>query len=129
MTDERKDIFIKTVEALFNDKDNIDFHLGIFIPMEAIEFFEDYKKGASSNKKEITEKGKVILNALKEVNDWITAKGLGERIDTSGRSVSGSMKKLVEDGFVEKKAGNPASYKITEKGINFQPIEAEFDND
>ena len=51
MTDERKDIFIETVDALFKSP-NTD----IYIPLEAIDFFEDYKKGKSSNRKEITEK-------------------------------------------------------------------------
>ena len=114
MADERKDIFIDTVENLF-----AKYTFEENIPQEAFDFFEDYKKGRTS-KKEITDKGINILNALKEINDWITAKALGEQLDISGRSVSGTMRKLVEDGFVEKRAGNPASYRITEKGINFE---------
>lgn len=116
MTDERKDIFIKTVEALFakNDSD-------VFIPQEAIDFFEDYKKGKSSNKKIITDKGINIINVMRELdNDWITAKSLSEHMDMTSKSISGSMKKLVIDGFVEKLAGNPASYKLTKKGYNFE---------
>jgi predicted transcriptional regulator len=62
---------------------------------------------------------------MKEINDWITAKSLGEALDISGRSVSGTMRKLVGDGFVEKKAGTPASYKITEKGLGFNLEEKE----
>lgn len=120
MADERKNIFIETVEALFNLVKYDEGHtIDIFIPDEAIDFFEDYKK-SKSEKKEITDKGINILNALKEINDWITAKALGEQLDISGRSVSGTMRKLVEDGFVEKHAGNPASYRITEKGIKFE---------
>lgn len=119
MTDERKDIFINTVEELF-----AKYTFEENIPQEALDFFEDYKKGKSSNRKEITEKGVIILEALKESGDWITAKALGEQIDMSGRSVSGSMRKLVEDGFVEKRAGNPASYKVTDKGIEFTVPEA-----
>ena len=58
MTDERKNIFINTVETLFEimkdyDGGTIDFT----IPDEAIDFFNDYKKGRSSERKEITEKG------------------------------------------------------------------------
>lgn len=119
MADERKDIFIDTVENLFTK-----YTFEENIPQEAIDFFEDYKKGKTS-KKEITDKGINILNALRDINDWITAKALGEQLDISGRSVSGTMRKLVEDGFVEKRAGNPAAYKITDKGINFQPEIAE----
>ena len=124
MTDERKDIFIETVDALFKSP-NTD----IYIPLEAIDFFEDYKKGKSSNRKEITEKGIAIILALQENPEWITAKALGEIMDVSGRSVSGSMKKLVEDGYVEKRAGNPSAYKITEKGLAFEAPTAQVDNE
>lgn len=112
MADERKKIFIETVENLFNS-------YPLAVPSEAFEFFEDYRKG-NSVAKEMTDKGYNILQELKEINDWITAKALGERLDISGKSVSGTMRKLVTDGFVEKLAGNPASYKITEKGLNYE---------
>jgi predicted transcriptional regulator len=111
MADERKKIFIETVENLFNS-------YPLSVPSEALEFFEDYQK-SNSVAKEMTEKGYNLLQELKEVNDWITAKSLGERLDISGRSVSGTMRKLVSDGFVEKQAGNPASYRVTEKGMNY----------
>lgn len=107
--DERKNIFIDTVEELFKA-------YPMSVPVEAFDFFEDYKKGRSGSNKPFTEKGISVLKAMREVDDWITAKTLGERMDVSGRSVSGTMKKLVNDGYVEKKAGNPASYKITETG-------------
>lgn len=112
MTDERKRIFIEAVENLFNS-------YPLAVPSEALEFFEDYKKG-NSVAKEMTDKGYNILLGLKEVNDWITAKALGERLDISGKSVSGTMRKLVTDGYAEKMAGNPASYRITEKGLNYE---------
>lgn len=125
MTDERKNVFIETVDALFKSA-NTD----IFIPIEAIEFFEDYKKGKSSNRKEITGKGIAIILAMREnPDDWVTAKALGEVMDVSGRSVSGSMKKLVEDGYVEKRAGTPSAYKITEKGLTCDLPTAEVDNE
>lgn len=125
MTDERKNIFIETVERLFTK-----YTLEDEIPQEALDFFEDYKKGKSSNKKAFTDKGIKILEAMREINDWISAKSLGEKIEVSGRSVSGSMRKLIEDGYVEKRAGSPASYKITEKGIicDLSCNDAEVDN-
>lgn len=118
MADERKEIFIRTVESLFTK-----YTFEENIPQEALDFFEDYKKCQSSNKKKFTEKGMNILLAMREVNDWITASALGKQMDVSGRSVSGSMRKLVEDGYIEKQASNPAAYKITEKGMT-----CEFDN-
>lgn len=113
MADLKKQIFIDTIEALFT-KNSSD----VFIPQEAIDFFEDYKKCASSNKKAITEKGINILKEMRELDEdaWISATALGQRMDISGKSVSGTMRKLVTDGYVEKRIGNPASYRLTEKG-------------
>ena len=82
----------------------------------ALQFYEDYQNSQPA-KKPITDKGIAILLAMREVEDWITAKSLGEQMDISGRSVSGSLKKLVTDGYVDKRAGSPAAYKITEKGM------------
>lgn len=110
MTDERKNIFIETVESLFAA-------YPLNVPSEALDFFEDYKKGKSTNKKMFTEKGINLIKEMREINDWITAKAVGDRLDISGRSISGTFRKLVEDGYVEKRAGSPASYKITEKGM------------
>lgn len=122
MTDERKNVFIETVENLFNA-------YPLNVPAEALEFFEDYKRGKSSNRKEITDKGIAIILALRENPEWITAKALGEIMDVSGRSISGSMKKLVEDGYVEKRAGTPSAYKITEKGLACELPTAGVDNE
>jgi DNA-binding MarR family transcriptional regulator len=108
MTDERKNIFIDTVEELFKA-------YPMSVPSEAFDFFEDYKKGKSVSKP-FTDKGIAVLKVLREIDDWITAKSLGEQMDVSGRSVSSTMRKLVVDGYVEKRAGNPASYRITEAG-------------
>ena len=122
MTDERKNVFIETVENLFNA-------YPLNVPAEALEFFEDYKRSKSSNRKEITDKGIAIILALRENPEWITAKALGEIMDVSGRSISGSMKKLVEDGYVEKRAGTPSAYKITEKGLTCELPTAGVDNE
>ena len=111
MADKRKIVFIETVEALFAKND-----FDVFIPQEAIDFFEDYKKAKSESSQPFTEKGIVVMEALSKVDDWITATALGEMIGKNGRSVSGTMKKLIEDGYVEKKEGKPASYRITEFG-------------
>ena len=121
MADERKNIFIDTVEELFKA-------YPMNVPAEAFDFFEDYKKGKSGNAKKFTDKGIAILKEMREVDDWITAKSLGERMNISGRSVSGTMKKLVSDGYIEKKAGSPISYRITELGKNCDFEIEELDN-
>lgn len=40
-------------------------------------------------------------------------------MEISSRKVSGSIRKLVSDGFVEKFGSNPVVYTLTEKGKNF----------
>ena len=65
-------------------------------------------KGKSLNEKvrpEITEKGMKILNWMsehkEEYNNVFTAKNIGDGLQTTGRSVSGSMSKLIEKGYIE----------------------------
>ncbi len=119
MADERKKIFIDTVEGLFTA-------YPLSVPTEAHEFFDDYKKSGAQAKL-FTDKGIAVIQEMREIDDWISAKSLGERMDLSGRSVSGTMRKLVTDGYIEKKAGSPAMYKITEKGKMCE-LKAEVDN-
>ena len=109
MADERKKIFIETVEALFTA-------YPLSVPTEAYEFFEDYRKAKGEEAKLFTAKGVAVLSAMREIDDWITATSLGEKMDISGRSVAGTFKKLVNDGYVEKRTGTPASYRLTDLG-------------
>lgn len=44
------------------------------------------------------------------------AKDISEGIALSSRKISGSMRKLVNDGYVEKYGESPANYMITNKG-------------
>ena len=69
----------------------------------------------------ITDNGKVILKYLQENTDKVTykARDIADGLYISSRGVSGSLRKLVSDGFVEKIGTNPAIYSITEKGKNF----------
>lgn len=46
------------------------------------------------------------------------AKDIAEGLFVSSRTVSGSIRKLVTDGFVEKVSQDPVIYSITEKGKN-----------
>ena len=52
-----------------------------------------------------------------------TSKEAAEALFTSGRSIAGSMRKLVNDGYVEKTGKDPVQYSLTEAGKNYQ-----FDN-
>ena len=46
------------------------------------------------------------------------AKDVAEGLFISSRAVSGAMRKLVTDGYVEKVGQDPVVYTLTEKGIN-----------
>lgn len=72
------------------------------------------------NKSEITDNGKQILKYMQD-NDSPTykARDIAEGLDVLSRKVSGSMRKLVTDGFVEKVGKDPAVYILTDKGKNF----------
>ena len=70
-------------------------------------------------KPEFTDNGKLILKYLQEtVSDkpQQKAKDIAEELFISSRTVSGSIRKLVSDGYVEKVSQDPVIYRITEKG-------------
>lgn len=74
----------------------------------------------NGSKPEITDNGKVILSYLQEKDtSMLKARDIAEGLSISSRSISGSMRKLVSDGFVEKIGKDPAVYKITEKGKKY----------
>jgi len=84
-------------------------------------------KEDKNKKPVITQNGIPILKYLQEHQDIIMwkAKELADAIGVSSRGVSGSMRKLVSDGFCEKIGENPIVYKLTEKGKNFNLNEIE----
>ena len=84
-------------------------------------------KEVKDEKPELTENGKVILQYLQDNQDvrcW-KAKDLAERIGISSRGASGTLRKLVNDGFCEKLGQDPVIYSLTEKGKNYTIIEGE----
>ena len=48
------------------------------------------------------------------------ARDIANELGVSSRGISGSLRKLVSDGFCEKIGSNPAVYTITEKGKNYK---------
>ena len=85
---------------------------------------EAYIKALQDNKNEkpiLTDNGKQILDYLQKNPDKIMlkARDIAEDLFISSRGVSGALRKLVNDGFVEKMGETPVIYSITEKGKNF----------
>lgn len=109
-----RDLFIAEIEKFIEAVPDA-------LPVEAIQFFNDWKgKAPESKAVAITENGMKILKFMQEnqdkFNNIFKARDIGEGLFMSGRSVSGSMKKMVTDGFVEKTGKDPVTYSLTEKG-------------
>ena len=76
---------------------------------------------AEESKSEITDNGKIILKHLQSVEvKPYKSKDIANEIYMSSGAVSGSLRKLVNDQFVEKIGKDPTFYTITEKGKNYK---------
>lgn len=89
----------------------------------AMKFWEDFKNGKVKNSGAMTENGTKLLRWMQEnvdkMNNLFTSKEAAEALFTSGRSIAGTMRKLVADGYVEKIGKNPIQYSLTEVGKTF----------
>ena len=123
----KKEAFIKIIQTEIFDRTDIyaenypdEYEL-------AASFWEDFKDGKVKNSGAMTENGKKLLSWMQEnvdeMKNIFTSKEAAEALFTSGRSIAGSMRKLVNDGYVEKTGKDPVQYSLTEAGKNYQ-----FDN-
>ena len=104
--------FIEYVEKLINEEEMSD---------GAREFWEALKNIKENEKPTFTDNGKLIMKYLQELPEgspMMKAKEIAEGMFISSRAVSGAMRKLVTDGFVEKVGQDPVMYILTEKGKN-----------
>lgn len=112
----KKQEFIKMVEGFISGSDadaSYDYD-------EAMAYFETLKAIKETTKVDITENGKNIILFMQaneeKANNLFYAKDIAEGMFVSSRAVSGAMRKLVTDSFVEKLTENPIVYAITDKG-------------
>lgn len=123
----KKEAFIKIIQTEIFDRTDIyaenypdEYEL-------AASFWEDFKDGKVKNSGAMTENGKKLLSWMQEnvdtMTNLFTSKEAAEALFTSGRSIAGSMRKLVNDGYVKKTGKDPVQYSLTEAGKNYQ-----FDN-
>ena len=107
-----KEIFFKSWDEIIESNSEL-------FPQEAKDYIESLRKGNSKSSTEITENGRKILDYMKEnetlMSNMFTSKSIANGLSISSRSVAGSMRKLVTEGFVSKN-GEPAVYRITDKG-------------
>ena len=75
------------------------------------------KKG---EKPALTDNGKMVLKYLQNAEPGLyKAKDIADGLFVASRNVSGAMRKLVADQFVEKMGESPVLYSITKKGKEF----------
>ncbi len=99
--------------------DNLVQSSGVDVPGEVQEFYDMLKdsQGTSADKPAFTDTGLVILEYMqKSDSKTLKAKDIAEGVLLSSRKVSGAMRKLVNDGYVEKFGTNPVNYSITNQG-------------
>ena len=88
---------------------------------ENVKAYLDALTDKKNEKPELTESGTLVLKWLQNAPAGIyKAKDIAEGLFVSSRNVSGAMRKLVTDGFVEKVGESPVLYALTEKGKEFK---------
>lgn len=103
--------FIKYVESVLIESE---------LSEEALKFWNCIKNKEEKEKPLFTENGKKIFDFLKsqEQENW-KAKEIAEELGMSSRGVSGAIRKLVTDNFVEKVGLDPVIYTLTTYGKEF----------
>ena len=109
----KKQEFIKYVNELITAAPAVQ-------PNEDAKLYWDAFCGLDENgeKPLFTDNGKLILKFLQdhtETSMW-KARDIAEGLFISSRAVSGAMRKLVTDGFVEKVGQDPTIYSLTNSG-------------
>ena len=87
-------------------------------------YWEAFRGKVEEDKPLFTDNGKLILKHLQDNQDvpmW-KAKDIAEGLFISSRAVSGAMRKLVSDGFVEKVGQDPVIYTLTENGKTMEIV-------
>lgn len=68
----------------------------------------------------ITEAGMKILEYMQNTDArMVTASDIAQGMEVSSRKVTGAIRKLAADNFVEKFGQSPVKYSLTEQGKNF----------
>ena len=111
----KKQKFIEVVGGLLEGIEDLD--------QDVLDYFETLKKKNNSKGVEMTENGNNIVeymqNNWEETDNKFLSKEIGEGLFTSSRSVSGAMRKLVSDGYVDKSEDTPIIYSLTDKGKEY----------
>ena len=119
----KRDIFIQIVQTVIFDSGET-FNFSDKELNDALEFFEELKNDKVKNFGAMTANGAKLLSWMQKneekMSNIFTSKEIAEALFTSGRSVAGSMRKLIKDGYVEKIGKDPVQYSLTEAGKSYQ---------
>ena len=117
----KKEIFINLVKKEIFDKADVYAKSYPDTFEDALDYFNGLQMSGDHTKVKFTDNGKLVLRFVQEnkdaYNNLFKAKDIGDAIGVSSRTVSGAMRKLVTDGYVEKIGQDPTVYCITEAGI------------
>ena len=111
----KKSEFINYVKALMNSVEGDPIEMND----DVRSYWEALCGGNDSEKPTFTDNGKLIMKYLQELPadaPMMKAKEIAEGMFVSSRAVSGAMRKLVTDGFVEKVGQDPVMYALTDAG-------------
>ena len=109
----KKEKFIEAIEDAFFSKVDINE-----LDPDIVLYWNAFKGKVEEDKPLFTDNGKLILKHLQDNQStpmW-KARDIAEGLFISSRAVSGAMRKLVSDEYVEKVGQDPVIYTLTEKG-------------
>lgn len=112
----KKETFIEEVKRAINKTGNA---VEEWFSPDALDYWNGLQMCGDA-KPQFTENGQKVLVYMQEnvdtYNNLFKAKSIGEGMEISSRTVSGAMRKLVNDGYVEKVGENPTVYSLTTAG-------------
>jgi Mn-dependent DtxR family transcriptional regulator len=125
----KKETFINEIKILIEQAKNCSEMPFEELSSDALDYWNGLQMTGDSGKTRFTENGKLILRYMREnkdiYNNLFKAKDIGEGMGISSRTVSGAMRKLVTDAFVEKIGEAPICYSLTQAGITVNLDETE----
>lgn len=119
----KRDAFIQVVETVLSKPEFIN-SFSQEIRTNAVDFWKEFLNNKPKESSvDVTENGIKILMWMsvnkESLSNVFTSREVAEGLFTSGRSVSGAMRKLTSDGYVQKVGQNPVQYSLTEQGKQF----------
>ncbi len=124
----KKEKFIELVKVLMDDSNfrDLDDDEKEEIWGDALDYWNALQISEDNTKPKFTENGLKILDYMQKNrenhNNLFKAKEIGEGLNITSRTASGALRKLVNDGYVEKVGENPVIYSLTSTGIDYEIV-------